>query len=91
MKDLKLNIDIKPDYSYNATTGQRILSNTRMFVMLEMPTLKATANPDSKQTRIDLNLNLSSYFLHYLDRDIETNPLLLDPNSLVGLGFRKIA
>jgi hypothetical protein len=35
-------------------------------------------------------LNLSAHFLHYLDKDIEINPLLLDSSKLEDLGFRKI-
>lgn len=82
LKDLHLNIDIKPDFEYNPLTGLRVLSNTRMFVHLHLPKVALTTNPDSKLTNIALDLNLNTYFLHYLDKDIETNPLLLNFHHL---------
>lgn len=48
------------------------------------------ANPDSKQATINLTMNLSAHFLHYLDKDVEINPLLLNVNDLEALGFRRI-
>jgi hypothetical protein len=91
LKDLQLNIDIKPDFQYNAETGLRVLSNSRMFVALRMPKLLVISNPDSKQTSLELTLGLTAHFLHYLDKDIELNPLLLGAGELEGLGFRRVA
>jgi hypothetical protein len=90
LKDLQVNLDIKPDFQYNETTGLRIMSNTRMFVSINIPKLQVIANPDSQVVNPELNLNVSAYFLHFLDKDIEINPLLINLNDLEDLGFRKI-
>jgi len=55
----------------------RVLSNSRMFAGLRMQKLTIVTNPDSKMTNIDLTLTLNAHFLHYLDKDVELNPLLL--------------
>ena len=68
----------------------RVLSNSRMFAGLRMQKLTIVTNPDSKMTNIDLTLTLNAHFLHYLDKDVELNPLLLSENQLEGLGFRRI-
>lgn len=68
----------------------RVLSNSRMYLGMRMQKLSITTNPDSKQTSFNLTLSLNSHFLHYLDKDLELNPLLLNERDLEGLGFRKI-
>jgi hypothetical protein len=61
-----------------------------MYLAMCMQKLSVTTNPDSKQTSFNLTLSLNSHFLHYFDKDIELNPLLLNEKDLEGLGFRKI-
>lgn len=68
----------------------RVLSNSRMYLGMRMQKLSITTNPDSKQASFNLTLSLNAHFLHYLDKDIELNPLLLNEKDLEGLGFRKI-
>lgn len=50
-----------------------------MFVNLRIQQLDLTTNPDSSISKINNGfLSLNAYFLHFLDKDIEINPLLLN-------------
>jgi hypothetical protein len=61
-----------------------------MFVGVRLQKMNAVINPDSQQVNVDITLALTAHFLHYLDKDIELNPLLLNAADLEGFGFRKI-
>lgn len=47
-------------------------------------------NPDTQQLSLDIKLDAKAHFLHYLDKDVELNPVLLSSQHLSALGFSEI-
>jgi hypothetical protein len=86
-----LMVDIRPEFAYDEGKRHRVLSNTRLITQINLNKLFLTLAPTAKMVNIDASANLEVFFLHYQDRDIETNPIHIPSESLKELGFRSIA
>lgn len=84
-------IDIRPDFAYYKDKNLRVLSNTRLIAQLNLNKLEINICPDTQQGNMELATNLELFFLHHLDKDLETNPIFVQKETLRSLGFRSIA
>jgi hypothetical protein len=90
LKGGQLFVDCRPDFTFCPETSRRVLSPSRLVLLLDLNSCKVVASPERQAHEAEVDCNLKAYFLQHADRECELNPLLLSLGHLELYGFRSI-